>query len=262
MAFRKIIEIDEAKCDGCGLCISACAEGALKLVDGKARVVSDTFCDGLGACLGECPQGALKIIERDAPEFDETAVEVHLAGRPGPQPLSVPQAPTPGGCPGTAVRQFTPPIAPGARPFQTGDVPTKLGQWPVQLMLVPPHAPFLREVDLLVCADCVPFAVADFHQRYLDGRVVVVACPKLDDLQHYLEKLTQMFAIARPSRITVLKMEVPCCGGIAQAAVAARNQATPDIPLEVHTVSIQGGPAAVQNVPVARTGDASMEKLA
>ena len=243
MAVRKIIEIDEELCDGCGDCVTACHEGAIQIVDGRAKVVNDSYCDGLGDCIGECPQGAITIIEREAIDFDEAAVEKHLAR------LELPTAsvhPAGGGCPGSAMQQMTP-IASSvpATPAPPTDVsqpvmPSQLGHWPVQLMLVPPHAPFLKNADLLICADCVPFTIPDFHFRYLTGRAIVVGCPKLDDLQHYFDKLKAMFVEAAPRSITVLRMEVPCCNGIAQAAVKARNEVAPNIPLHVETIGISG----------------------
>jgi Pyruvate/2-oxoacid:ferredoxin oxidoreductase delta subunit len=276
MSLRKVINIDEEKCDGCGLCVPSCAEGAIQIIDGKARLVSETFCDGLGACLGECPQDAITIEEREADDFDEKAVEVHLnrleGGRTEPAPgtsagfsstlaavraRAVASAPTPAACPSAALKDFShksaPAVCPGSAmrqlpgPAETGDAPdqpaepSQLGHWPVQLMLVPPHAPFLAGADLVICADCVPFTVPDFHRRYLAGRAVLVGCPKLDDLAHYQQKLRAIMEHARPRRVTVLKMEVPCCGGIAQAAVMARNAAAPGTPLEVHTIGIRGG---------------------
>jgi len=231
---RKIIEIDEAKCDGCGQCIDACHEGALALVDGKARLVKDTFCDGLGACIGDCPRDALKIIEREAPAFDEKQVAAVQRGHQVHQ-----------GCPGSAMRTLAPRAA-GAQTSADQPPPSSLGQWPVQLMLVPPHAPFLKGADLVVCADCVPFAVPDFHARYLAGRAVVVGCPKLDDLGLYEEKLAAMVREARPSRLTVLRMEVPCCGGISHAAIQAAMQSGLNFPVEEHVVGIGGG--IVRNV--------------
>lgn len=259
MARREIIKINEELCDGCGECVPACAEGAIQIIDGKARLVGDVLCDGMGACLGHCPTGALTIEVRDAEEYDEVAVRQHHGHQDRPQPLQALQAPPlsapmprtaqhSGGCPGSAVRQF---VAGRARPGSTPNTsqqedspsrtPSQLGHWPVQLKLVPPHAAFLKDADLLICADCVPFAVPDFHARYLAGRAVLVGCPKLDDLPHYSEKLQAIFAEARPRQITVLRMEVPCCGGIADAAVNACIQACPHVPLEVHTIGIQGG---------------------
>jgi ferredoxin len=232
---RKIIKIDENKCDGCGQCITACHEGALALIRGKAQLVKDTFCDGLGACIGECPQGALTIVERDAPEFDEAAV---AAGRRSDR-LPLNRGTTPAhSCPGSAMRSFEPErAAPSAmdQPPQSS-----LGHWPVQLMLVPPHAPFLQGADLLVCADCVPFAVPDFHARYLSGRAVVVGCPKLDDLSHYAQKLVEIVQQAQPRRLTVARMEVPCCRGIAQAAIQAALGSNSPFRIEEHVVGIRG----------------------
>ena len=236
MAVRKIIKIDEEKCDGCGLCVPSCAEGAIQIIDGKARLVSETYCDGLGSCLGECPQGAISMEEREAPEYDETAVEKHL---PAPKAVPMPLQSIPAACPGSAMKRFSPPTGP---PQPGAPVPgqSQLGHWPVQLMLVPPSAPFLKQTDLLICADCVPFAVHDFHSRFLSGKAVVVGCPKLDNLEHYFEKLKQMFGEAAPKSLTVLKMEVPCCSGIAQAAIQARNEVIPGTPIEVHTIGVRG----------------------
>jgi len=244
MAIRNIIKIDEEKCDGCGHCVEACAEGAIRIIDGKAKLVGEILCDGFGACLGSCPLDALTIEKREAEGYDEEAVSKHLAAekqaeaKPEPEPL-------PCGCPGSALKTLMPQMPDHNQPTQPAT--SFLSHWPVQLKLVPPHAPFLKGADLLICADCVPFAVPDFHNRYLKGRAVVVGCPKLDDLQYYLEKLKDIFKTARPSRITVLKMEVPCCNGIAQAGMIARNEVTNDIPLEVHTIMINGA-IRVENV--------------
>jgi len=251
MPVRTIIEIDEDKCDGCGICIDSCHEGALALVDGKAKLVSDIYCDGLGDCLKDCPQGAIRKIQREADEYSQTAVDQRLqklGRKPAPAFPELneipacptpPQAPAGGGCPGSAMKRFEQSQPLGGQ--ATGPLRNELGHWPVQLMLVPPHAPFLKGADLLICADCVPFAVPDFHSRYLAGKAVVVGCPKLDNLEHYFEKLTAMFAEAQPRTITVLRMEVPCCGGIAQAAVQARDRAGLTIPVDVYTVGIRGG---------------------
>ncbi len=274
---RKIVRIDEEKCDGCGLCVSACAEGAIELVDGKARLVSDVYCDGLGACIGDCPQDAITIEEREAEAFDEEAVMERLralqgagaaepmvdASHPGPVPIPgvlVPPADglEPAGhghghghghgaaCPGSALRTFDEPppfdvpSSGAAESASRAPAVSRLGHWPVQIMLVPPHAPFLRGADLLVCADCVPFVVPDFHERYLAGRAVLVGCPKLDDLAYYHEKLAHIVAVARPARVTVLRMEVPCCGGIAQASLRAVQGAGLGTPVEVHTIGVRG----------------------
>jgi len=212
--------------------VPACAEGALEIVDGKARLVGEVYCDGLGACLGECPEGALTIEEREAETFDEEAVERRLARRGKHEPL-------PCGCPGASVRALT--LDPAlAQPVKSA-TPSRLSHWPVQLRLVPPGAPFLRGADILICADCVPFAVPDFHERYLAGRVVLVGCPKLDDLAQYREALRAIFEQACPKSITVLRMEVPCCSGLAHAVAEARDAAVPDCPLEIRVVEIHGG---------------------
>lgn len=259
MSTRDIIKIDEELCDGCGDCVVACEEGAIEIINEKAKIVSDVYCDGFGACLGECPQGALTIIQRDAVEFDEKAVEVHLAKQAKPQPVPTPPPPTSGcpgsamrnlavetpvagqGCPGSAMRDLKATAAPGPGLPDQPKLPSQLGQWPVQLMLIPPQAPFLQGADLLICADCVPFTVPDFHLRYLTDRAVLIGCPKLDDLAHYQEKITAIFAEAKPRRVTTLIMEVPCCHGLAQAVYQARNQVIPETELEVHTIGIRGG---------------------
>ena len=235
---RNIITIDDNLCNGCGLCVGKCAEGALQIVDGKARLVSEVYCDGLGACLGECPQGAITIGEREAPAFDERAVHTHLAQRDRQERKAA--EPLACGCPGTAMRSFQKSDASHPAPENASDSPSELAQWPVQLRLVPPHAPFLQGADLLVCADCVPFALPDFHSRYLKRKAVLVGCPKLDDLTYYQEKLTDIFSEAQPASVTVLRMEVPCCGGIARAVVNARDEAAPGMPVEIVTVGIQG----------------------
>ena len=255
MALRNIIEIDEELCDGCGICIDSCAEGALRLIDGKAKLVSDSYCDGLGVCLKECPRDAIRTIQREADPYDEIAVAQHLLNQqqkpptPAPGPTALPMAAhggNGGGCPGTALKHFQPMAAPNVEAMISAK--SELGHWPVQLMLVPPHAPFLKGADLLICADCVPFAVPDFHATYLKGRALVVGCPKLDDLNHYLEKLTAIFVEAQPKSVTVLRMEVPCCGGITQATVEARNRAGSELAVDVHTIGIRGG-SRVESMP-------------
>jgi len=202
MTKRKIVEIDEAKCNGCGLCVVSCAEGAIQVVGGKARLVSDVYCDGLGACLGECPQGAITIAERNAAPFDEAAARRHVAQLRQPKPAEA----CAGSCPGSRVQDLRLSVLPAASgatgcssasagpqaeglpvtPNGSAAARSALGNWPVQLHLVPPNAPFLHGADLLLVADCVPFALADFHERYLQGRPVVIACPKLDNVQPYV----------------------------------------------------------------------------
>jgi NAD-dependent dihydropyrimidine dehydrogenase PreA subunit len=255
---RDIVEIDEEKCDGCGECIPSCAEGALFLEGGKVRLREDTLCDGLGACLGTCPKGALRVTRREAKAFDEAAVHAALAQarsrRPplalAPEPLS-----PPAGCPGSRPRTLHPvpspaASAPGPRPRLSvvSDAPppiapvagSRLGQWPVQLHLVAAGAPYLHGADLLIAADCVPFAYARFHEDFLDGRKVLVGCPKLDDVSAYAEKLTELFRRAEPRTVTVVKMEVPCCNGIAHVARQALTASGWSAPFEVATIGIAG----------------------
>lgn len=234
---RNIVTIDESKCNGCGECVTACAEGAIQLIDGKAKLVSDVSCDGLGACLGRCPQGAISIETREAADFDEAAVKRHLASKPAAGHRSPPSPPQVCACPGSAVRQMHP-----RAPAATASAPqeSSLGNWPVQLRLVPPRAPFLQGADLLICADCVPFAVADFHRRFLAGKGVLVGCPKLDDIDFYAEKIQEILRQAEPKSLTVLRMEVPCCAALAQIALAARQAADPHLPAEVIVVGIDG----------------------
>lgn len=229
---RKIVKIDEAKCNGCGLCVPACAEGAIQIIDGKAKLVSETYCDGLGACLGECPQDAITIEEREAEEFNEEATAQHLE--------EVPSAAgeLPCGCPGTAVRQFGQQDSPEA--VSATSRPSLLTHWPVQLTLVPPAAPFLQDRDLVLAADCVPFAYAGFHERFLKDHALLVACPKLDDFTAHQEKLTQILRHSRIKSLTIVHMEVPCCSGLVHMAKEAVRLSGKDIPLEDITIGIQG----------------------
>ncbi|MEJ2717906.1 MAG: 4Fe-4S binding protein [Deltaproteobacteria bacterium] len=238
---RKIIEIDEELCDGCGNCIVACAEGALELIDGKATLVSDVYCDGLGACLGECPTGALKIIEREAPEFDEEAVEERLASLKLGEKQTA-EAPLPHGCPSARIQTIDRPT-----PCQTANEPvtyasaeSALSHWPVQIRLIPPTAPFLKNADLLVTADCTPVAYAGFHRDFLDGKVVMVGCPKFDDTQSYLEKFTEIFKTADIHSITTVFMEVPCCHGLPTIVKRAMELAGKNIPMENIIIGVRG----------------------
>jgi NAD-dependent dihydropyrimidine dehydrogenase PreA subunit len=242
---RKIVQIDREKCDGCGLCVPSCAEGAIRIVDGKAVLAADSLCDGLGACLGECPQDAIRIIEREADEFDEAAVARHLGRGAESPPSRAPQAAGHehhgshhGGCPGS--RPIT--LAPrqGTGETETARQPSSLSQWPVQLRLAPTTAPYFQDADILVCADCVPFAYADFHRDFLEGKVVLVGCPKLDDNNYYREKLTELLRASAIRSITVLRMEVPCCGGIVTAAREALAASGRNIPFRETTISISG----------------------
>ncbi|NPV70426.1 MAG: 4Fe-4S binding protein [Firmicutes bacterium] len=257
---RKIVRIDEEKCDGCGLCEPSCAEGALRIIDGKARLVGDRYCDGLGACLGECPRGAITIEEREAEEFDGKAVdELHTATRgPGTQvtggrspggqascPGSAAQAGAelPCGCPGTSVRVIERTTGDANRSTGGGSgAPevSELRQWPVQLALVPPGAPYLKGADILVAADCVPFAFPGFHRRFLKGRAVLVGCPKLDDAEAYVAKLAEIIARAVPRALTVVHMEVPCCFGLSRIVTGAVRRSGVAVPVLDVTVGAEG----------------------
>ena len=199
MAKRGIVRIDEAKCTGCGVCVPSCAEGAIQIVDGKARLVADKLCDGLGACLGDCPEGAITVEERDADDYDVAAVARHLGHA------------------------------------------SALRQWPVQLHLVSPRAPYFQGADLLLAADCTAFAAGDFHSKHLKGKALAVACPKLDDGQDaYLEKLVALIDEAKVNTITVMIMEVPCCGGLERLAQEAASRASRKVPIKRVLVSLQG----------------------
>ena len=235
---RKIVTIDEEKCDGCGLCVPSCAEGAITIIDGKARLAADNLCDGLGACLGECPRDAIHIVEREADEFDEAAVEKHLE-KAKPETAHKPHGHG-GGCPGSRVMSFSPQRAENPAGETREKEPSRLGQWPVQLHLVPTGAPYFQNADLLIAADCVPFAYAGFHRELLAGKALVIACPKLDDNSLYLKKLTELFRVSTIRSITVSRMEVPCCGGIVEVARQALAASGRDIPFSVVTVGIQG----------------------
>ncbi|HQJ55443.1 MAG: Ferredoxin-3 [Planctomycetes bacterium ADurb.Bin069] len=241
MAKRKIIKIDESKCDGCGLCVPSCAEGALKVIDGKARLVSEVYCDGLGACLGHCPQGAITIEEREAPAFDEAQVRAYLEREKAAAPAAGPSHAHAhgGGCPGAMAQQLTPPAAAAAAP-RAEAAASELINWPVQLTLVPPNAPYLRNADLLLAADCAPFALAGFHGRFLRGRPVAIACPKLDDAAAHTEKLAQIIRASNLRSITVARMEVPCCGGLVAIARGAIQRAGRPVPLHEIVIGIRG----------------------
>ena len=248
---RKIVQIDEEKCDGCGECVPSCAEQAIRIIDGKARLVSDIYCDGLGACLGNCPQDAISIIERDAEPFDEQATEQHAAavGRE-----TSPDAPATA-CPSSAVRGLQLQVlsdgpataCSGSGGQAATDSTGPLANWPVQLELVPPNTPFLQRADLLLVADCVPVACADFHRRYINGKPLVMGCPKLDDGMRYVEKLAQMIRTSSLQSIAVLKMEVPCCTGLLRIAEAAVAASGVDVPIRSVTVSTRGEELSLAN---------------
>ncbi|HOW89721.1 MAG TPA: 4Fe-4S binding protein [Elusimicrobiales bacterium] len=271
---RKIIEIDEGKCDGCGLCIPNCPEGALRVIDGKARLVSDLLCDGLGACLGECPKGAIKVVEREAAAYDERAVmenmvkmgvntvKAHLEHLKGhgqnayleqaeaflrekgyPLPAGNGGGPAQGGrqpcgCPGSRAMDFRGEDAaegPGEKAV------SRLRQWPVQLHLVSPAAPYYSKADLVLAADCTAYAYGDFHNGFLRGKALAIACPKLDEGQEvYVEKLRALIDEALINTLTVVTMEVPCCGGLLAMARAALEGSARKPPLKHVVIGIRG----------------------
>ena len=235
---RKIVKIDEEKCNGCGLCVPSCAEGALQIIDGKAKLISEQYCDGLGACLGECPQGAITIEECEVEEFNEEAVERHLHQH---QKESVNDK-LPCGCPSATVTQFERHVTAKTPAMEvTENAPqSMLAHWPVQLTLVPPSAPFLQGADLVLAADCVPFAYAGFHQEFLKDHALVVACPKLDDFEAHQNKFTQILHHSKPKSLTVVNMEVPCCFGLVHMARQAITASGRDIPLKEVTIGIKG----------------------
>ena len=248
MAMRDVIRIDEAKCDGCGLCVVACAEVAIALVDGKARLVAESHCDGLGACLGHCPQGAITVERAEAAPFDEAAAVRQ------PVPVANAAAGLAGGfaaCPGSRTVSFE---VPGPPSGLDGAVrPSALRHWPVQLHLLAPAAPYFRGADVLLAADCVAYAVGDFHRDHLAGRSLALACPKLDAHQEiYLEKLVAMIDEAEITSLTVMVMEVPCCGGLVRLAHLAAARASRRVPVEVVVAGIRGG--IVNRDPAGRRG--------
>ncbi len=230
MAVRNIIQIDEEKCNGCGQCIVDCAEAALQIVDGKAKLIKEIYCDGLGACLGSCPTGALAIVERESDLFDEEATERHMQETKMKKEASR-------GCPGTRPMDFT------DRPSTeqtSAETRPELTNWPVQLRLIAPDAPYLNGSDLLLAADCTAFSAANFHSRFIKGKKLVIACPKLDDTQLYLDKLTEMFKVNSIRTITVVRMEVPCCGGLIYLTKEAVKASGRDIPVKEVVIGIKG----------------------
>ncbi|MFH2058846.1 MAG: 4Fe-4S dicluster domain-containing protein [Pseudomonadota bacterium] len=238
---RKIIEIDEELCNGCGNCVVACAEGAIQIIDGKAKVIADKYCDGLGACIGDCPEDALKIIEREADDFDEQAVEELLKTQAQKK-----KEPVACGCPSAAIKTF--PTASASEPCGCANKPilkgaqgdSALGHWPVQIKLVPPGAPFLKGADLLIAADCVPVAYPHFHEDFLKGKAIMIGCPKFDDADAYVEKLSQVFAVSGIKSITSVVMEVPCCSALPIIVKKALERAAIDIPFKEVVVSARG----------------------
>lgn len=222
---RKIIQIDSDKCNGCGACVQACHEGAIAMVDGKARLMRDDYCDGLGDCLPACPTGAITFTMREAAAYDEQAVQ---AARKSPE--------SPHGCPGTRLRAITRETDGQA---SVGSVPSRLTQWPVQIKLIPVNAPCFHGAKLLIAADCCAYAYGSFHEHFIRGHVTLIGCPKLDGVD-YADKLTQIIRNNDIQSVTIVRMEVPCCGGIEMAAKRAIQQSGKFIPWQVYTISTDG----------------------
>ena len=233
---RKIIKIDEEKCDGCGLCADACHEGAIVIENGKAKLISDSYCDGLGDCIGECPQGAISFEMREAAAYDEAAVKARMAARKK-EPCS---GTLPCGCPGSMAKELK-----SDKPVQKEEKTScrqesELRNWPVQLSLVPVQAPYLEGAKLLLAADCTAFACPNFHKDLLPGKVCLVGCPKLDEVEPYIEKLAQIIKLNGIEEIDVAYMEVPCCGGLELAAKKALQASGKFIPWQIVTISLDG----------------------
>jgi ferredoxin len=273
MAKRKIIKIDEEKCNGCGLCIPNCPEGALQIIDGKARLVSDLCCDGLGACLGHCPEGAITIEEREAEPYNENKVMENIV-KSGPNVITAhlkhlkehgeeeflkqalnylkenrieipreeilsPHHHAHGGCPGAKAMEFSKDKK--EKVEETGKRESQLSQWPIQLHLISPLAPYFKGKDLLLAADCVAYAVGNFHKDYLKGKSLTIACPKLDEgMDIYLEKIVALIDQSKINTLTVMTMEVPCCGGLLQLAKQAATKSSRKVPIKSIVVSLQG----------------------
>ena len=240
MVLRNIVKIDEEKCNGCGLCVNACAEGAIEIIDGKAKLVSEIYCDGLGACLGTCPEDAITVERREADEFDEEATRVHLAE------LQQARSQSPSVCPGMMVRD----LSGGAQTSESSQtsIPSRLSHWPVQLKLISPAAPCFADADLLLVADCVPFAMGDFHNKLLKDRSVAVGCPTLDNVEFYIEKVTAILKANKLRSLAVVHMEVPCCFGLTHIARQAIVRSDAKIPFQDITVDLQGNISKTETI--------------
>lgn len=246
MAIRSIVHIDEDKCNGCGLCVPSCAEGAIKIIDGKARLISDKYCDGLGACLGKCPQDAITIIEREAEDFDEEAVKDYIQSldrKSDNEECSCSDNSHTFRCPGSKPIDLSE-TKKSASACEAEDVSiyikSQLKQWPVQLMLVPVQAPYFENADLLITADCVAIAYPNYHLGMLKGNTVVMGCPKLDDGNHYVEKLSAILKNNNIKSITIAHMEVPCCFGMVKIVEESLRRSGKNIPIKSMEVSIEG----------------------
>lgn len=266
---RDVIRINEEKCNGCGVCVTGCPEGALQVIDGKAHLISDLFCDGLGACIGDCPEGAIEVERREAEPYDESRVMENIA-KAGPnvtkahlkhlhehgqtkyleeainflkeKDIEVPDyeedAPLACGCPGSEMKVPQQKAGIGGSPHILS---AELGNWPVQLQLLNPNAPYLKHADLLIAADCVPFAYANFHQRFLKDKILIILCPKLDHtIDEYVDKLSEIFTSQDIKSITIVHMEVPCCSGVEVIVKRALEKAQKNIIIKDYTISING----------------------
>lgn len=234
MAIRNIVLIDEEKCNGCGDCVTSCAEGAIAIIDGKAKLVSEIYCDGLGECLGSCPMDAITIEQRESAEFDEAATEEHLKKmkqNETPKPTSGCQ------CPGTMMQSFNKCEDKAAA---SGDTTSQLAQWPLQLTLLSPQAPYFKNAELMLTADCVPFAMGDFHSKLLKGKAIAIACPKLDNIDPYIEKVAEIIKLNDLKSLSVVHMMVPCCSGMTHIAKQAIALSGVDIKFEDITIDLQG----------------------
>lgn len=245
---RNIIHIDEEKCDGCGQCVSACAEGAIEMVNGKARLAAENYCDGLAACIGECPVGAITLVEREADAFDPEAVEEYLkrrtkkGGQGTEDDLSKPKTGFPLlSCPSTQISMFSSPCEEANQPVSRTDSPSSLTHWPVQIRLIPASAPFLKGANLLIASDCTPAAYPNFHGDLLKGKVVMIGCPKFDDTEEYINKFAQIFSTAGIKSITIVIMEVPCCSKMPALIRQGLEKSGKEIPVEIVIVGINGG---------------------
>ncbi|WP_251861916.1 4Fe-4S binding protein [Clostridium sp. Marseille-Q2269] len=242
---RKIVNIDKEKCNGCGLCVTACHEGAMELIDGKAVLISDEYCDGLGDCLPECPTGAIKIVEREAVEYNEELVEKRMAIK---KSLEEKEEKMPCGCPGTMAKAIKRPIKKSNLKIEQKDyknneranMDSELQQWPIQIKLVNTKAPYLQNADLLIAGDCTAYAYGDFHKQFIKDSITLIGCPKLDDNEYYKEKIAEILENNNIKSITVVRMEVPCCGGIVNAVKKAMLKSETIVPFNEVIISTDG----------------------